>query len=103
MDITEDGTVLQGSIEEYSDRHDPGDYYQLTVLPALDEGTHAWSKLSQLLAEPWTEPELPFPPRGWQEDIDANRFGLAVHRWSSDVDTVRHLPGVGISEPQLEF
>jgi hypothetical protein len=103
VDVTEDGTVLQGSIEEYSDRHDPGDYYQLTVMPALEPGGHAWAKLSQLLAEPWSEPELPFPPRGWQEDIDRDRFGIAVHRWSSSPDPVRHLPGVGIQDAQLEF
>ena len=82
MDVAEDGEVWAGSIEWRTDRDDPGQPFTLTVLPLMEPGTTPHQMLDALLAEPWEQESLPFPPQGWV--IDAVSYDSAPRRYDRD-------------------
>jgi hypothetical protein len=103
VDVAADGQVLNGSIEEYAQIGGNGGYYALRVIAPRAASTYPETHFLALLAEPWDEPELPFPPKGWIVDhlpgeLEDVRRGSSLHE-----EAVTPLSGGGEEDQPLEF
>lgn len=64
MDVAEDGEVLSGSIEWHPDVNEDRGPEAITVLPQRTEMSPE-DMFVLVLEEPWYQPALPFPTKGW--------------------------------------
>jgi hypothetical protein len=83
VDVAADGQVLNGSIEEYTQIGGTSGPRAIKVISPSFSWERPLDHFRTLLADPWDEPELPFPPQGWVVDgpspsLDDLRLGRSV-------------------------
>lgn len=103
VDVAADGQVLNGSIEEYAQIGGTRGFYALRVISPGRSWETPPAHFLALLAEPWDEPELPFPPKGWVLDGEAQGLDDLRRGWEPQEEAVTLLTGGGEEDEPLEF
>jgi hypothetical protein len=98
IDVAEDGRLLNGSIEEYASIGGTGGFDQVTVIAPSFRWERPMDHFRTLLAEPWSEPALPFPEKGWVVDGPAPSLTAWRSTYRPDFIDVPLLSG---DEPEL--